>query len=25
LLKIDNPLFLLCCMPQQVGPALGPL
>jgi hypothetical protein len=24
LLKVDNPLFLLRCMLQQVGPALGP-
>jgi hypothetical protein len=24
-LKVDNPLFLLLCMLQQVGPALGPL
>jgi hypothetical protein len=24
-LKIYNPLFLLLCMLQQVGPALGPL
>jgi hypothetical protein len=24
-LKVNNPLFLLCRMLQQVGPALGPL
>jgi hypothetical protein len=24
-LKVDNPLFLLRCILQQVGPALGPL
>jgi hypothetical protein len=24
-LKVGNPLFLLLGMPQQVGPALGPL